>query len=82
MSDRYEFIDARHTPIEVAEPHESVGLDRIDPGNHALIIGESGATALVVEGSPAHLREFAQRVATAVAGIPSEAPDDSPSPSR
>jgi hypothetical protein len=70
MSDRYEFIDARQTPIEVAEPHEWVGMDTIDPGNYALIIGEPGATALVVEGSPTHLREFAQRVATAVAGVP------------
>jgi hypothetical protein len=77
MSDRYEFISARETPIGVAEPREWVGMDRIDPGNYALIIGEPGATALVVEGSPAHLREFAQRVATALADVPSQTPDES-----
>lgn len=82
MSNRYEFIYARDTPIAVAEPHEWVGEDSINPGNYALIIGEPAATALAVEGSPAQLQEFAQRVATAAAGVPIQTPDDATTRSR
>jgi hypothetical protein len=60
MSDRYEWIDADDADVTVAEPGEQLGQDQVD--NMALVLGNPGQTALVVEGTADELLEFGSRV--------------------
>jgi hypothetical protein len=57
MSDRYEWIDAGSCPMEIVEPGEQIGAETSDV--YVLLLGESEATSLAVEGTPDELRKFA-----------------------
>jgi hypothetical protein len=71
VSDRYD-VDSADAELQIITPNmdpDDWGPD-IAGGNYALIIGDPGAAALAIEGSPGDLRRFAQRVMSAVEHLP------------
>jgi len=72
MSDRYEWYLGT-PPVSVRGPEDEL-WHNADDGNDerhwALVIGDPGATALVIYGDPADLRAAAAKIATAVEALP------------
>lgn len=64
MSARYEHTDAASTPVALVGPGTELGDDIV--ADHTLVIGDKCATALVVEGSPAELAAFIDRLGSLV----------------
>lgn len=75
MSKRYEERDP-DCDLEIISPAgaEDAGLDALNEGDYALVIGDPWAGAPAVIGSPAGLRWFARRVQDAVLGLPEAGP--------
>jgi hypothetical protein len=61
MSQRYQFDDS-NAEVEIVGPGTDLGEQQLGPARYGLVIGDPWASAHVIEGSLAQLREFAQRV--------------------
>jgi hypothetical protein len=69
MSQRYQIGDS-NAELEIVGPGTDLGQDQLGPARYALVIGDPWASAYVIEGSPAELREFARRVTALVEQTP------------
>ena len=63
MNERFEFIAAHCCPVELVGPGTELGYDEVDGWHHALVIGNSWSSALVVEGTRRELRAFVDLLA-------------------
>jgi hypothetical protein len=63
MSERFEFIAAERCPVELVGPGTELGEDEVDGWHHALVIGDSWSSALVVEGTRRELCAFVDLLA-------------------
>lgn len=66
MSARYEHVEAAGAVVELLGPSAKLGDDVIT--DHALVIGDPDATALVVEGSLADLTSLVGALAAVLLG--------------
>ncbi|ONH62376.1 hypothetical protein CcI49_03075 [Frankia sp. CcI49] len=66
MSDRYEHIEAAGAEVELLGPGAELGDNVI--ADHAVVIGDPGATALVVEGSLNELTALVGALAAVLLG--------------
>jgi hypothetical protein len=76
MSSRIDITAARETEVAVPDGQALLDLyhnaDEHQPGQRALVIGDPGAAAYAVTGTPAELRLFALRVLATVLGLPQD----------
>jgi hypothetical protein len=67
MSVRVEWFRAAGAGASVIPAGSTIGDGTVDPGNLAVLIGDFGATAAVIEGTVDELRDLVERLSTAVA---------------
>ena len=61
MSARYEWDTADAVLLDAVGPGTQLGGDEVEPGHHALVIGDPWASAYMVEGTAGQLHEFLRR---------------------
>ncbi|WP_158889035.1 hypothetical protein [Amycolatopsis anabasis] len=75
MSETYQFVHP-NCRIQLAEPGEPVGADRLPAKEFGLIIGDPDDAALVVQGPREEIRHFLRRALTTLGTLPSTSTDN------